>query len=394
MNEFNMYVPTRALFGMGALEKLHEQAMPGRKAMVVISNGRSTRANGYLDRLEKQLELAAVEYAVFDKVEANPLLETVAAGAQFATDNKCDMIVALGGGSVIDASKAIAVVVANGGDYWDYISGGTGKGKPITNKPLPIISIPTTAGTGSETDPACVVTKGETNEKTGLGHPSLFPVMAVIDPGLMATVPPSFTAYQGFDALFHSIEGYVSNRANPMSDMYALAAIENISRYLPTAVCNGKEPEARSHMAFGSYLSGLVICVGGLTSQHSLEHAMSAYHQQLPHGAGLIMLSLAYFSHLIEHHACDERFVRMARAMGKEDASRPEDFIEALIHLQCDCGVDTLRMSDYGIQSDEMEKFAVNARETMSRLFLLDRVQLSKEDCVKIYNEAYKMFKS
>lgn len=389
MTDFKLYVPTRVLFGVGTLERLHEQTMPGRKALVVISNGRSTRANGYLDRLLQQLEFAAVEYVVFDKVEANPLLDTVQRGSQFAMESGCDMIVALGGGSVIDASKAIAVVTTNGGDYWDYIHGGTGKGKSISNTPLPIIAIPTTAGTGSETDAACVVTKSTTHEKSGLGHPSLFPTLAVIDPALMATVPPKFTAYQGFDALFHSMEGYVSNCANTMSDLYALTAIEHISRYLPTAVFNGNELEARSHVAFGSYLSGLVICVGGLTSQHSLEHAMSAYHQALPHGAGLIMLSRAYFSHLIGNHACDDRFVRMARAMGMADASEPYNFITALLHLQHDCGVDSLSMADYGMTLDEMEKFAVNARETMGRLFTLDRVPLTKEDCVNIYTESF-----
>ena len=206
----------------------------------------------------------------------------------------------------------------------------------------------------------------------------------------MVTVPPVFTAYQGFDALFHSIEGYVSNRANPMSDMYALTAIENISHYLPLAINDSNNVEARAHIAFGSYLSGLVMCVGGVTSQHSLEHAMSAYHQQLPHGAGLIMISRAYFSHLITVHACNERFIRMAQTMGMVDASKPEDFIKALNELQDTCGVSDLKMSDYGIRMDEAATFARNARETMGRLFTLDRIQLSEADCEKIYNESYK----
>lgn len=290
MEHFNMYIPTRAIFGAGELNNLHRQILPGKKALVVISNGRSTRANGYLARLEEQLRLAGIAYTVFDKVEANPLLGTVMAGGAVARTEGCDLIVALGGGSVIDAAKAIAVTATNEGNYWNYIMGGTGKAQPLAHRPLPLVAIPTTAGTGSETDAACVVTNDETHEKTGFGTPSLYPVLAVIDPELMTTVSPLFTTYQGFDALFHSIEGYVSNRANPMSDMYALTAIENITRYLPVAVTDGTHLEARSHVAWGSYLSGVVMCVGGVTSQHSLEHAMSAYHQQLPHGAGLIMI--------------------------------------------------------------------------------------------------------
>ncbi len=268
--------------------------------------------------------------------------------------------------------------------------GGTGKAQPLEHRPLPLVAIPTTAGTGSETDAAYVVTNDETHEKTGFGHPSLYPVIAVIDPELMTTVPPLFTAYQGFDALFHSIEGYVSNRANSMSDMYALTAIENITHYLPVAVTDGTNLEARSRVAWGSYLSGVVMCVGGVTSQHSLEHAMSAYHQQLPHGAGLIMISRAYFSHLLEAHACDERFIQLARTMGLPDATKPEDFIAALEALKKLCGVNGLRMSNYGISTDEWPQFITNAKTTMGRLFMLDRVPLSDTDCQKIYNESFK----
>lgn len=390
MEHFNMYIPTRALFGTGELNNLHKQALPGKKALVVISNGSSTRANGYLSRLEEQLKLADVAYSVFDQVEANPLLGTVMAGGAAARKNGCDLIVALGGGSVIDAGKAIAVTAVNDGNYWDYISGGTGKAQPLKCRPLPVIAIPTTAGTGSETDAACVVTNDGTYEKTGFGHSSLFPVLAVIDPELMTTVPSKFTAYQGFDALFHSIEGYVSNRANPMSDMYALTAIEHIVRYLPIAVNDGNNLEARSHVAWGSYLSGVVMCVGGVTSQHSLEHAMSAYHQQLPHGAGLIMISRAYFSHLIDVQACDDRFIQLARTMGITDDTKPGDFITALESLKERCAVSNLKMSDYGICSNELSKFIANAKDTMGRLFMLDRVPLSHTDCWKIYNESYK----
>lgn len=390
MKNFDVYIPTRAVFGAGELDNLHRQTLPGQKALLVISKGRSARSNGSLERLEKQMHMAGVKFVLFDKVEANPLSHTVMLGGEVAKKNGCDIVVALGGGSVIDAAKAISVMAANGGDYWDYVSGGSGRGMTVRNKPLPLVAIPTTAGTGSESDAACVITNAATNEKTGFGHPSLFPILAVIDPELIESVPPTFTAYQGFDALFHSVEGYISNRANAMSDMYALNAIGRIAYNLPTAVKCGSDKEARSQVAFGSYLSGLVMCVGGVTSQHSLEHAMSAYHQNLPHGAGLIMISKAYFSHMLHAHACDDRFVDMARAMGVKNASSPKDFISALCALQKKCGVGALKMSDYGISWQEAPVFAANARETMGRLFLMDRVPISETDCVKIYEESFR----
>jgi alcohol dehydrogenase len=387
---FNMYIPTRTLFGAGQLNNLKNQAMPGKRAMIVISNGKSTRENGYLARVEEQLKLADVETVVFDKVEPNPLKSTVMAGAAFAKENQCDFIVALGGGSPMDASKAIAVMATNPGDLWDYVQSGTGKRKAFVNKPLPIAAITTTAGTGSETDMGAVITNEETNEKIAIKDPSLFPVFAIVDPELMKTVPPKFTAFQGWDALSHSMEGYINNKVSSMSDMYALTAIENVSRYLARAVKDGNDMEAREGVAFGNNLSGVVMCVGTVSSQHSLEHAMSAYHQDLPHGAGLIMLSKAYFTHFINKHVCDERFIRMAKAMGMEATREPMDFITMLAKLQEECGIADLKMSDYGIQPQEFEKFAHNAKHAMAGLFLVDRSELSIEDCVAIYAASYK----
>lgn len=388
---FQMYVPTRILFGAGQLENLHTQQMPGRKALIVISNGKSTRENGSLERTEEQLDKAGVAYVVFDKIMANPLKSTVMEGAACARENDCDFLVALGGGSVMDASKAIAAMAANDGDLWDYVSGGTGKGSPLVREPLPIIAITTTAGTGSEVDQYGVISNEETNEKIGFGGAdSLFPRIAVVDPELMKTVPPKFTAYQGFDALFHSVECYIAAPANLMSDMYALTAIENIGSYLPRAVRDGNDMEAREHVAFANTLSGVVMTISACTSEHSMEHAMSAYHHELPHGAGLIMISRAYFTHFIEKHACDDRFIRMAQALGMKEAEKPMDFITALSKLQEECGVDGLKMSDYGIRPDEFMTLAENARATMGGLFLCDPVPMSNEECAAIFEKSYK----
>jgi alcohol dehydrogenase len=386
-----MYIPTRILFGAGQLKNLHAQKIPGKKAVIVISNGKSTKENGYLARTEEQLKLAEVEYVIFDKIEANPLKSTIMKGAAFVKENECDFVVALGGGSVLDASKVIAFMATNEGDLWDYAFGGHGKGLPIKNKPLPVIAITTTAGTGSEVDPWGVVNNEEYQEKIGLGGiDELFPTLAIVDPELMTTVPPKFTAFQGFDALFHSVEGYISKFTNLMSDMYAITAIENVGRNLVKAVQNGNDLEAREKVAFGNTLSGVVMCVGAVTSQHSLEHAMSAYHPNLPHGSGLIVISKAYFTHLINKGVCDDRFVRMAKAMGMEDAKEPMDFITMLSKLQEECGVADLKMSEYGIKPEEFENMAKNAMDTMGGLFQCDRIALSVEDCTQIYRDSYK----
>lgn len=387
---YTMYVPTRILFGNGKLKELHTQAMPGENPLLVISNGKSVKENGSFYTVMQELAHAGMQTTIFDQVQANPLKSTVMDGAAIARKNSCDFVVALGGGSVLDAAKAIALMAVNEGDYWDYIGTGTGKGKAIQNKPLPIIAIPTTSGTGSEADAACVITNEETNEKTGFGNPALFPVLSIIDPELTKTIPAKFTAYQGFDALFHSTECFISNKANLMGDMYALAAIENAAKYLPRAVANGADMEARERLAFASSVSGAVMTISGCTSEHSLEHAMSAYHGELPHGAGLIMISKAYYQYFIDAHVCDDRFIRMAQAMGMKDAKKPEDFIASLDRLQKECGVAELRMSDYGIMKAELPTMAQNALDTMGRLFLNDRATLDMEGCIKIYEQSYR----
>lgn len=387
---FNFPGKTMVLFGAGQLNNLHTLPMPGKKALVVISNGKSTRANGYLDRTLGELEKAGVESVVYDQIQANPTKESVEQGALLANKEGCDFIVALGGGSVMDAAKVIAINAANPGDLWQFAGGRTGQGKMGKNAPLPWIAITTTAGTGSEVDPAGVITNLQTHEKLGIGDPRDFAVYAVVDPDLMMSVPPKFTAYQGFDALFHSLEGYVSNQSNLFSDMVQEAAIRNVGKYLPIAYKDGTNKEARARMAFANTMSGYSMDTSACTAEHSIEHAMSAYHERLPHGAGLIMISRAYFSTIIRKHVCDDRFVNMAQFLGKADATKPKDFITALVDLQKACEVDDLRMSDYGITPDEFDDMATNAIEVMGGLVACDRQPLTHPEIVEILRQSYK----
>ncbi len=276
-------------------------------------------------------------------------------------------------------------------DLWDYAFGETGKGKPIEKQPLPWVAITTSAGTGSEVDQAGVITNLATNEKIGVGgYDSMFATIAIVDPELMKTVPPKFTAYQGFDALFHSLEGYIAKCHNFMSDMVERSAIEKIGKYLARAVQDGNDMEAREAVAFANTMSGYSMVAGGCTSEHSMEHAMSAYHPELPHGAGLIMISKAYFQFWIDKHVCDERFVDMAKFLGKTDAADPQDFITALTDLQKICGVAELKMSDYGIRADELMTMAKNARATMGALFANDPAETTDADIAGIYQRAYR----
>lgn len=390
--KFDCHIPTKILFGAGRLNDLATVKLPGKKALIVISGGTSMRKYGYLRRVQELLAKQGVENVVFDKILPNPILDHVTEGAELARKEGCDFIIGLGGGSSIDSSKSIAVMAKNPGNYWDYIGGGSGKGLFPKEGALPIIAITTTAGTGTEADPWTVITNG--SEKIGTGWEFTFPVLSIVDPELMTSVPPHLTAYQGFDTLFHCTEGYIANIATPVSDALALKAIELIAKYLPRAVKDGNDMEARENVALANTLGGMVETFSSCTSEHSLEHALSAYYPKLPHGAGLIMISLPYYK-FFQGKVAPERYAKMAEAMGEDVHSLLEDkradaFISALEKLQKACGVNDLKMSDYGVKRCEMDKLATTAKETMGGLFDLDVYHLTHEDTVNILQEAYK----
>lgn len=385
---YNFLTSTKVLFGTGKINSLHTLQMPGKKAMVVISNGKSTRANGYLDSCLNELKMSNVSFEIFDKVQANPHKETVEEGATFAREKGCDFIVALGGGSVLDAAKVMAMNATNVGDLWDYAVGGSGKAKPRLAEPLPWIAIPTTSGTGSEVDAVGVITNLQNNEKMGIF--SSFAQYAIIDPQLTMSVPQKYTVYQGFDAIFHSLEGHICKSRNIMSEMVQNQAIALISENLPKVCKDGNDIDARAKMSFASMLSGYSMVASTCTAEHSIEHALSAYHEELPHGAGLIMISKAYFLTIIKKNVANERFINMAKLMGLSNATRAEDFIIALESLQQKCDVADLKMSDYGIKPDEFDAMAENAITVMSRLTSQDIEPLTHSEIVAILKESYK----
>lgn len=387
---FNFNNPTNLIFGSGKLNELGKQKMPGKKALLLISSGNSVKKYGTLARVEDQLRQAETAYVVCANIHENPSKEVVMEAAAVAKENQCDFIVALGGGAVLDSAVAVAAMATNPGDLWDYVNGGTGKAQPLVNPALPIVTIATSSGTGSEINCWGVISNHQTNEKIGFGDPSIVPVLAIVDPELMKTVPAKYTAYQGFDALFHNTEVMISNGVNILSETIALSAIESIYKYLPRAVKDGNDLEAREHIAYGSTIAGITMQLTSTTAQHSMEHAMSAYHHDLPHGAGLIMISKAFAEFFIEKHACDGQFIKMAKVMGIPDADKPEDFITALVSLQKECGVDGLKMSDYGFKPEESMTLAVNARETMGGLFLSNPCEMSNEECAGIFDKSYR----
>lgn len=387
MKDFIFYMPARVLFGAGQLNHLHEQKLPGKKALIVTSNGQSTKKYGYLARTQKELELAGVEHVLFDEIRPNPTRENVMDGAKTAKDNGCDFVVALGGGSVMDCAKCIALMVTNLGDIWDYSLSSQGGKKNPEFDAIPIVAITTSAGTGSEVDIAAVISNDATKEKTGIFFPSMFPTLSVVDPDLMMSVPPKFTAYQGMDAFFHASESVINKKEHVVAEMFALKAIELIAKYLPVAYKDGSNKEARYYMAIANTLAGYYM---NCTSAHTMEHVMGSYHENLVHGAGLIMIAHAYYDFFAERQAAEEPMMKMAKAMGVEHPTSGKDFIRALDNLleSIDCA--DLKMSDAGITQEELKLYPKRIHEVLGGDITADPLPLSDEEYLEIYEKSFR----
>jgi len=390
---FSFYMPTRILFGCGRLRELSTTPfLPGKKALVVIGASGAMRKQGYLDRIIGGLKDNGAEAVIYDKIQPNPLVGHVEEAAGVARKNRCDFVLGLGGGSTIDSAKSIAVMTVNPGRYWDYILAGSGGGKTPTNGALPIVAIPTTAGTGTEADPWTVITKPDTQEKIGWGNRFTFPTLSIVDPELMVSVPPQQTAYTGMDAFFHSVETYLATVSQPTSDHLALEAVGLITKYLPVAVKDGSNMEARTKLAWANTEAGICESLSCCISHHSMEHAVSACFPEVPHGAGLTMLSVAYFSYLAERNPA--RFPDLARAMGEQTEGLSEKdqamaFIAGLKNLIKNVGLDQHKLSNFGVQRTDLRRLAENAFHTMGKLFAITPVKLTLDDATAIYERAY-----
>ena len=386
MYNFNFYMPTKVLFGAGKLAELHTEKLPGKKALIATSNGTSVKKYGYLSSVEKELDLAGVEHILFDEIRPNPTRENVMDGAQAMKENGCDFIVALGGGSVMDCSKCIALMAANPGDIWDYSLSAAGGKKAAEFDALPIVCITTSAGTGSEVDIAAVITNDKTREKTGIFFPSMFPTLSVVDSDLMMSVPPKFTAYQGMDAFFHASETVINKNVHPMAEMFALKTVELIAKYLPIAYKDGSNKEARAYVALANTLAAYYMMC---TSAHTMEHVMGSFHDDLVHGAGLIEIAHAYYGFFADRKAAEQPMMKMAKAMGVENPTSGQDFIKALDNLIVAVGCADLKMSDDGITAEELKLYPAKVHEVLGGDITADPLPLSDADYLEIFEKAY-----
>ncbi|WP_300161451.1 iron-containing alcohol dehydrogenase [Solidesulfovibrio sp.] len=298
----------RIHYGPRAIEQAGpEAAALGKVALVVTGRSASTK-NGSLERLCGLLEHAGVAAVPFPRVEPDPSLDTVVAGTKLAREKGCDVIVALGGGSAMDAAKGISCLLANPGEL-AALEGAAG----LRQGP-PVIAIPTTAGTGSEATKVSVLTDTARGYKMLLVGPTLLPAAAILDPELTASMPPAVAAATGMDALTHAVEAYVSKLANPFSDALALAAIATIGENLPVAVAAPDNCDARAAMLYAQAQAGLAFSNASVGLVHAMSRPMGARFG-VPHGTANAMLLPLVTA--FNRPACPGRMARVAEALGR-----------------------------------------------------------------------------
>lgn len=327
---FEFYNPTRLVFGIGNLSKIGEITKKyGSKALIVTGGGSVKRA-GIFDRVVTSLHEAGVRFAECSGVEPNPRIDTVKRGAEIARIEQCDVVIALGGGSTMDAAKVMAAALYYDGDPWDMIHDGK-KDPYIPQKALPIITVPTLAATGSEMNAYAVITNPKTKVKSFVRAECLYPKVALVDPELTVSVPKKHTAYGICDLITHVTESYFNGVDHtPIQDRFAEGVILAAMEWGPKALADGHDLQARTQVQWASIvaLNGWVSAgTNGAFPVHTIEHTLSAYHD-IPHAAGLAVVNPAWMRFAARKRP--EKFVQFARRIFGIEVKGPEDIAGAL----------------------------------------------------------------
>ena len=388
LDKFSFGIPANLRFGCGVMDELQKASLPGKRIMIV-TGGRTIRKNGTVDRLMEMVRNKAEDIVLFDEVNVNPSLVSVMNGSGLAREKGVDCVIGLGGGSALDTAKGIAAMAVNDGSLWDYTASGSGTGKTMSVKPLPMIAVPTTAGTGSEGNKTAVITDTERNEKIGIRTD--FVHSAYIDPELTLSIPASHTAEQGFDAFCHCLEAYLSVKANPISDMFSLEGLKAVYKWLPTAVERGNDIEARSYVSYGSMLGGMVLYLSSASAAHTMEHMLSGMNPSVSHGGGLAMIFDAFHKKMASN--VPYRYAEIADALnilpaGAGDQEKAEALLAALHDWKTCLGLDHLKLRNFGFGTDQIDEMIRMTHWVGGGPLTRDRYRLTDDDLAEIFENA------
>ncbi|TDF89742.1 iron-containing alcohol dehydrogenase [Paenibacillus piri] len=371
--DYKYFMPTQVECGIGTSTRTGEYLAASRvRKVLLVTDAGIIKAN-MLENMIESLEAQGITPDIYDKVEPNPSAESIMNGLSFLNEAGADSVVAVGGGSSIDTAKGIAIMARNTGNILDY----EGVGK-IPNPGLPLIAIPTTAGTGSEVTPSTIVTNRATSFKAAVISPYLYPKLAILDPSLTLKLPQPITAATGMDALTHAIESYTSKGASPLSQAFALSAIKMIAHNIEKAYFSGTDLHSREQMLVASMMAGAAFAQSRLGNVHAISHTMGGIFN-IAHG--IANASLLPYVMKFNSPACLERMADIAEALGCDTAGgsvqeAAEMAIEKVIRLNQRLQIPS-NIKDLGVELDQLEKMVedsmrsgnvlINPRLTIAR---------------------------
>lgn len=373
---FSYNLPVNIVFGSGKVNNVGEYAKAYGKKALIVTGGSSAKKSGLYDRINNALKAEGIDTVLFDKVKQNPLTTTAEEGAEFAKANGCDVVVAVGGGSIMDCAKAIAFMALNEGDVNDYIFN-----RLRSDKALPLILIPTTCGTGSEGNGFAVLTNPETGDKKSLRCNAIIAKVSIVDPECMMTMPKHILASVGFDALCHSIEAYTSKIAQPFTDALSLYAIRLISENLVNVYNDPTDKEGWEKITLASTIGGMVINTAGVTLSHGMEHPASGL-KDIVHGRGLAALTPVVVE--ASYKGARFKFGNIARILGGLTAEDCAPKIRTMLkNLELNC-----TLTDLGISEKDVDWMAENCMKVSAASIANNPVVFSQEEIAEIYRKA------
>ena len=373
---FSFFLPINVVFGCGKVKEVGNLTKAYGKKALIVTGRSSAKKSGIYDKVNESLKKVGIDTVLFDKVTPNPLTTTAEEGAKFAKENGCDVVVAIGGGSIMDCAKAIAFLSVNSGNINDYIFN-----KLHSDKALPLVLIPTTCGTGSEGNGFAVLTNPENGDKKSLRCNAIVAKVSIVDPECMMTMPKNVLASVGFDALCHNIEAYTSKIAQPFTDALSLYGISLIADNLVN-VYNGKGgKEAWEKIALASTIGGMVINTAGVTLAHGMEHPASGL-KNIVHGQGLAALTPVVIE--ASYKGNRDKFGKIARIFGGLTAEDCSVKIRTLLKkLDLD-----LKLSNLGIKEEDIKWMAENCMKVSEASIKNNPVIFTKEEIEEIYKKA------
>ncbi|MDD3219798.1 MAG: iron-containing alcohol dehydrogenase [Lachnospiraceae bacterium] len=378
--KFQYHLPVNLVFGKGSVAQIGDIAGNYGKKALIVTGCNSTKKSGLLDRVIGYLKASSIESVVFDKVKQNPLTTTAEEAAAMAKENECEVVVGLGGGSIMDCAKATAFLSVNSGNINDYIFG-----RQIGTEALPIILVPTTCGTGSEGNGFAVLTNPDTGDKKSLRCNAIVAKASIIDSECIMTMPKSILASVGFDALCHSMEAYISKIGQPMTDMMSLEGMKLIGQYLVPLYKGENSTEAWDAISWASTLGGMVINNAGVTLPHGMEHPASGL-KNIVHGKGLASLTPVITEATIASCSLEnkEKYAEISRCIGGKDET---DCVSKLNELLANLDL-SLTLSDLGITEADVNWMAENCMKVSAAGVANHPVEFTQDQIAELYRKA------